>query len=322
MISLISFSLLPGCGDDGMRHNNLAPRILVFEAESDIVIPGNQISIALEVVDLEEDPLILEWTTSGGIISGNTSGAIWTAPEKERRYQIKVSVSDGQKSTTSTIDVRVWRNRPGDYYPLAVGNTWTYRDEEDNKVIFEIIDKIEINLVDGSMVESFVLQKSSLDEDFNTIKNFSYLGKKVNADGAPDGIVQHAQNITPGTEDTILFSPFLPLYNFPLIPGIKWMIRFKAELVPELFPIGGGLDEFEVISEDTVTVPAGTFDNVFQVQESFRWTFFEAQDLDVTVVQKWLAPDIGIIKFTQVQTRANVTVEVLFELESFALVRG
>ena len=95
-----------------------------------------------------------------------------------------------------------------------------------------------------------------------------------------------------------------------------------TKLVPELFPIGGGLDEFEVISEDTVTVPAGTFDNVFQVQESFRWTFFEAQDLDVTVVQKWLAPDIGIIKFTQVQTRANVTVEVLFELESFALVRG
>ena len=143
VISLISLSLLPGCGDDGIRHHNLAPQILVFEAESDIVAPGTQISIALEVADLEGDPLMLEWTTSGGIISGDNTGAIWTAPEKERRYQIKLSVSDGRKSTTSTIDVRVWRTRPGNYYPLAVGNAWTYRDEEDNKVIFEIVDKIE-----------------------------------------------------------------------------------------------------------------------------------------------------------------------------------
>ena len=117
----------------------------------------------------------------------------------------------------------------------------------------------------------------------------------------------------------MLFLPFLPLYNFPLIPGNKWATSFQAEIVPERLPLGNGLDEFEVLSEETVTVPAGTFDNVFQVQESFRWTFFDVQDLDVTVVQKWLAPDVGIIKFTQQQTRFNVSVEVLFELESFEL---
>ena len=37
-------------------------------------------------------------------------------------------------------------------------------------------------------------------------------------------------------------------------------------------------------------------------------------------MQKWLAPDVGIIKFTQAQTRADVTVEVDFELVSYDLV--
>ena len=90
-------------------------------------------------------------------------------------------------------------------------------------------------------------------------------------------------------------------------------------MTPELFPIGGGSDEFEVLSEETLTVPAGTFENVFQVQETFKWNIFD-HPLDTTVVQKWLAPNVGIVKFTQSQTRGDVTVDVTFELESFKLV--
>ena len=320
-VSLVSAFLLLtiGCGDDGMRGINLAPQIFVFEVESDIVEPGSQIPITIEVGDLESDPITFQWSATGGTFSGDLTGALWTAPEQERKYQIELSVSDGRKSTTSTIDIQVWRTRPGNYYPLAVGNTWTYRDDEGNRIIFKIVDKIQIHLSEDSLVESFVLEKSSTDENLENIKNYSYLGKDIDENGAVNGIVQHAQNVTSGTDGTILFLPFLPLYNFPLIPGYKWSTSFRAEIVPERLPIGGGLDEFEVLSEETVAVPAGTFDNVFQVQESFRWTFFDAQDLDVTIVQKWLAPDIGIVKFTQLQTRFNTTVEVLFELESFEL---
>ncbi len=320
-VSLISVFLLfsIGCGDEGVGGINLAPRILVFEVESDIVEPGSQIPITIEAVDIEGDPITFQWTATGGAIAGDSTGALWTAPEQERKYQIELSVSDGRKSTTSTLDIQVWRTRPGNYYPLAVGNTWTYRDDEGNRVIFKIVDKIQIHLSEDRLVESFVLEKSSTDENLENVRNYSYLGESVNENGVINGIVQHAQNVTSGTDGTILFLPFLPLYNFPLIPGNKWATNFQAEIVPERLPIGGGLDEFEVLSEETVTVPAGTFDNVFQVQESFRWTFFEIQDLDVTVAKKWLAPDIGIVKFTQLQTRINVTVEVLFELESFEL---
>jgi hypothetical protein len=321
LLFIVIFPLLIfGCGESGHRDDNFAPRIFTFEAESDIVEPGAQVAITLNAGDLEGDTLTFEWSATGGSIDGDDSGAVWTAPKEERKYQIGVTVSDGAKSITSTIDIQVWRTRPGDYYPLAVGNIWRYRDDEGNLIEFEIVDKIQINLRSGKLVKSFVLQKSSKDnEELKDLRNFSYIGQEFDENGKVKTVVQHAQNITTGTNDTMLFTPFLPLYNFPLIPKNKWMVHFKAEVVPELFPLGNGVDEFEVLSEETVSVPAGVFENVFQVQESFRWEFFD-RELDETIVQKWLAPDVGIIKFTQAQTRADVTVNVEFKLESYELV--
>ena len=313
----IPLFLILGCSE-GERDENFAPRISVFEAESDIVEPGTQVGIELKAIDVDGDELSFEWYATGGTIQGDDLGAIWTAPEEERKYLIEVTVSDGRKSIASTIGIRVWRTRPGDYYPLAVGNTWNYRDDKGNRVIFEIVDTIEIQVTSDQTVKSYVLQKSSPDAGLEGIVNFSYLGYKTE-NGVVKGIFQHAQSVTSGTEDTILFSPFLPLYNFPLIPETKWQANFQAKLTPELFPIGGGSDEFEVLSEETMTVPAGTFENVFQVQETFKWNIFD-HPLDTTIVQKWLAPDVGIIKFTQSQTRGDVTVDVAFELESFELV--
>ena len=280
--------------------------------------PAHKSTSNFKAIDVDGDKLSFEWYATGGTIQGDELGATWTAPNEERKYLIEVTVSDGRKSTTSTIDIRVWRTRPGDYYPLAVGNTWRYRDDKGNQVIFEIVDTIEIQVTSDRTVKSYVLQKSSPDEGLEGIVNFSYLGHKTE-NGIVKGILQHAQNVTSGGEDTILFAPFLPLYNFPLIPGNRWFTNFQAKLTPELFPIGGGADEFEVLSEETLTVPAGTFEHVFQVQESFTWSIFD-HPLDVTVAQKWLAPNVGIIKFTQTQTREDVTVDVAFELESFELV--
>ena len=313
----IPFFLILGCSESE-RDENFAPRIAVFETDSTIIEPGTSVDIRLEAVDADGDKLSVEWYATGGTIQGDDLGATWIAPEEERKYLIEVTVSDGSKSTGSIINIRVWRTRPGDYYPLAVGNKWNYRDDEGNRVIFEIVDTIEIQVTSDRTVKSYVLQKSSPDEGLEGIVNFSYLGHNTK-NGVVKGILQHAQNITSGTEDTILFSPFLPLYNFPLIPEEKWQLNFQAKLTPELFPIGGGTDAFEVLSEETMTVPAGTFEHVFQVQETFTWNIFD-HPLDITVAQKWLAPNVGIIKFTQSQTRDDITVDVEFELESFEIV--
>ena len=312
----IPLFLILGCSESN-REGNYAPRISVFEADSDIIEPGTPVGIKFKAVDVDGDELSVKWYATGGTIRGDNLGATWTAPEEEEKFLIEVTVSDGRKSTTSTIGIRVWRTRPGDYYPLAVGNKWNYRDDQGNRVIFEIVDAIDIQVASDQTVRSYVLQKSSPDEGLEGVFNFSYLGHKIE-NAVVKGIVQHAQNVTSGTEDTILFAPFLPLYNFPLIPGEKWQTNFQAKLTPELFPIGGGVDEFEVLSEETLTVPAGTFEHVFQVQETFKWIIFD-HPLDITVAQKWLAPNVGIVKFTQSQTRDDITVEVEFELESFEL---
>ncbi len=314
-----------GCGTDESGPKNLAPVILVFEAESEIVPPGEQVSIQLQAIDLEHDILTYAWSASEGEIKGDASGAIWNAPETERKYQIQVTVSDGEKSTTSTLDIQVWRIRPGNYYPLAVGNIWRYRDAEDTQITFEIIDTIQIQLKGGETIESFVLQKTSTAEGLENVVSFSYLGKTIDEEGKISAVVQHATNITPGSEDTIMFFPFLPLYKFPLITGRKWQVSFEVKLAPELFPLDRGIDEFEVLSEETVTVPAGTFKNVFQVQESFHWVYDPDVlnfSLDTTITQKWVAPNVGIIKFTQSQTRGDKTVESEFELESYELVKN
>ncbi len=314
-----------GCDTDESGPKNLAPVISVFEAESEIVPPGEQVSIQLQAIDLEHDILTYSWSATEGEIKGDASGAIWNAPETERKYQIQVTVSDGEKATTSTLDIQVWRIRPGNYYPLAVGNIWRYRDAKGTQITFEIIDAIPIQLKGGETVESFVLQKSSTEEGLENVVNYSYLGNTLNEEGEVSAVVQHATNVTPGSKDTIMFFPFLPLYKFPLITGEKWQVRFEAKLVPELFPLDSGIDEFEVLSEETVTVPAGTFENVFQVQESFHWVYDpDVLDfsIDTTVAQKWVAPDVGIIKFTQSQTRVGETVESEFELESYELVKN
>ena len=314
-----------GCGEGDPNGANLAPSILVFEAELDIIAPGTAVQIRLKASDLENDVLSYTWSATGGELTETDAGAVWRAPQAEQKYQIEVTVSDGTNTTTSAIDIQVWRTRPGNYYPLAVGNVWHYRDPNGAEITFEIVDTIQIQRAGGETIESFVLQKSNKAEGLENVVNYSYLGTSVDEKGEVTAILQHAQNTTSGTSDTILFVPYLPLYQFPLIPGNKWEAKFQAQLVPELFPIGEGLDEFEVLSEETVTVPAGTFEHVFQVQESFRWGFdIENQNfpLDITVVKKWVAPDIGIIKFTQAQTRGDVTIETVFELESFKLVQN
>ena len=340
LLWFLLLALAIGCGD-AADDANRAPVVSVFEAESNIVPPGAQISIQLEVYDLENDPMTFTWGATGGTLVEQASGALWTAPETEQLHYIRVTVSDGENVTTRTLDIHVWRIRPGDYYPLAVGNIWRYRsaedtiqgesttedkDAEDTEITFEIVDTIQIHLKDGTTVDSFVLQKTNAAAALENVVNYSYLGKEFNEKGEVSGIVQHAQNISSGTEDTILFTPFLPLYQFPLITGVKWATNFEVQLPPENLPLGWGIDEFEVLAEETITVPAGTFENVFVVQESFWWGFDLGGgldfSLDTTVVKKWVAPNVGIIKFTQSQTRDDVTVETVFELESFELVNN
>ncbi|HIE26456.1 TPA: hypothetical protein EYP66_04150 [Candidatus Poribacteria bacterium] len=307
VLGLITFI---GCGDS---TDNFSPEIPVFEAESRIVEPGKQVTINLKAVDVDNEELTYAWSATGGTIEGATTKGTWIAPEKEGRYEITVEVSDGTDFTSKTIGILVWRPRLGDYYPLAIGNRWVLRDEEGNFITFEVIDKIKIENTD---VETFIIEISNSDPELpEGFVNYSYVNKRP--DGT--GVDQHAASAAPGSTDTLIFTPWLPLYNFPLIPGESWELEFRIKL-PEGFFVGDGKAKYEVIDEETVAVPAGTFEHVFNVRETFEWQLL-GEKLDTTVSTKWLAPDVGIVMIEQEQTRGGQTVTSKLKLESFELIQ-
>ncbi|MEO2005398.1 MAG: hypothetical protein ABGY41_15025 [Candidatus Poribacteria bacterium] len=300
-------ALLVGCGED--VQPNTGPNILVLLTEPEYPAPGEAVAIRFDVLDLDGDRLRLTWELSGGEVFVEDGKYFWRAPDEEGQHQITLRASDGQDVDSKTVDILVWQPREGNYYPLAVGNEWIYVDEDGETVTIQIVDTIQI---EHDEITSYVLQTSTTDPHVpEGVVNFAYVGR------IEDGIDQHAVNVIFGSGDTLIFDPWLPLYTWPLIPGKQWMTPFKAR-VQDGFFVGEGTASYRVIDESTLTTAAGTFENVFQIEETFKWTLFD-QPLDTTVVRKWLAPNVGIVKIDQTQTRGEQTQRTTAEIVSYDL---
>jgi len=289
-----------GCGADDQHP----PIIFSIKAEPKIVSPGESSTITVEAGDADKDKISYLWVASGGQVNGTGKTINWTSPKDEGKYELTVTVSDGSSSAKTTISVRVWIPRPGDYYPLAIGDKWTYLDKESNQIDFEVIDTIDI-----SGTKAFVRKVTT--SNLEDAINYFYIAK------GNDVINQHAAGGSSAGDDTIIFSPVLPLYKFPLIPGESWEVEFDVK-TPDGFFVGSGKAKYDVISEENLTVKAGTFNHVFQVQEDFTWEIF-SQELDHTIGNQWLAPNVGIVKFTNEQTRGGETFTTEAELQSYTL---
>lgn len=292
----------------GCDKDSDPPIIFSVTAEPDIVPPGEASTLTVEAGDADKDELSYLWTVSAGKIEGRGKTVTWLSPETEGQYGLTVTVSDGSDSVAQTIVVWVWAPRPGDYYPLEVGNTWTFRDSNDDTIDFEIIDTIDIQ-GDASDTTAFV--KQTITSGLEGAVNFSYVAKDS------DGVYQHALGGYSAGDDTIIFEPRLLLYKFPLIPGESWEIKFNVKL-PEGYFVGTGTAIYEVISEEDLTVKAGSFQHVFQVKEDFTWELL-GQELDHSISYQWLAPNVGIVKFVQEQTRGGQTVITEATLRSYSL---
>ncbi len=311
MLMLVAgLTIVMGCGEDG----DFEPSIFLFKAEPNIVGKGEEVKISLSAGDVDKELLTYIWSKDGGtFIEPGEYGATWIAPEEEGVYNITVKVSDGIHEIAETVKILVWRS--GDYYPLVVDNKWVYIDQDGNEITFEIIDTIAIQGTD--VKESFVIEKRVPNSESEPPENvnYSYVGRSK--DGF--GIDQHAVSVGTNSPDTMMFVPWLPLYKFPLKPGDSWEVEYTAKLPPEGYFIGDGTAKYEVIAEETVTVLAGTFEGVFRVRETFTWQFEELGEdkLDETVADKWLAPNVGIIKIEQVQERVGETLKSELELKIF-----
>ena len=86
-VSLCLVWIFYSCGNEDIpSESNYAPKISIFEVESDIVGPGQEISISLKAVDLEGDPITYKWQANGGLIHGDENGAVWVAQVHSRNY--------------------------------------------------------------------------------------------------------------------------------------------------------------------------------------------------------------------------------------------
>ena len=226
----------------------------------------------------------------------------WLSPETEGKYDLMVTVSDGSSSVSETVMLRVSR----DYYPLAIGNTWTYKDGNGNIVNFEIVDTIEIEVLG---VTTFVKQMTT--SDLEEAANFSYIAR------SSDGVSQYGMGGSNAGGDTITFSPELPIYRFPPIPRESWSVDFDVELEFGYF-VGTGTATYEVVSAEELTVEAGTFQHVFQIKEDFTWELAGDQ-IDHIVTRHWLAADVGVVKFTQEETIGGETIVTEAALKSYSL---
>lgn len=298
-----------GCGDGGGVDKNHPPNVTVLYVIPENPEPHSLAHLTYSALDVDGDPLHLSWSASAGeIVIGEELETVWHTPE-EGWHQVALTASDGVSSVTKSIDVLVWKPREGNFYPLAVGNLWTYLDQDENEVTIEIIDKIEIENSDRF---SYVMETRTTDPNVNeNVSNYAYIGR------AEGGIEQHGLNVIFGSSDTLLFDPWLPLYRFPLIPGKKWSQKFTAFLTDGI-PIGTGTARYRVIEEAEIKTPAGAFQHAVLVEEDFEWTL-DGFKIDRTVSRKWLAPDVGIVRIEQTQTRGEQTEERRVQLIDYTL---
>ncbi len=298
-----------GCGDGGGVDKNHPPNVAVLYVTPEYPEPHSLANITYSALDVDGDPLRLSWSASAGeIVIGADLETVWHAPE-EGLHQIALTASDGVSSVTKSIDVLVWEPREGNFYPLAVGNLWTYLDQDENEVTIEIIDKIEVENADRF---SYVMETRTTDPNVDeNVSNYAYVGR------AEGDIEQHGLNVIFGSSDTLLFDPWLPLYRFPLIPGKKWSQKFTAFLTDGI-PIGTGTARYRVIEEAEIETPAGAFQHAVLVEEDFEWTL-DGFPIDRTVSRKWLAPDVGIVRIEQTQTRGEQTEERRVQLINYSL---
>jgi hypothetical protein len=297
-LSLTLILLFLGCGGSESH----APIIFSITAEPGLILPGEASTVAVKAGDADDDELSYTWTASAGTIEAGDETVTWQSPEIEGKYELSVTVSDGTHSVSDSVIIRVSR----DYYPLAIGNKWTYKDSDGSIIDFEIVDTIAIEAVG---VTAFVKQMTS--SAIEDAANFSYIAR------SSDGIYQYGMGGSNSGGDTLTFSPELPIYKFPPILRESWEAEFDVKLEFGFF-VGNGTAVYKVVSQEELTVEAGTFQDVFLIEEDFTWEL-DGDRIDHIITSHWLAPDVGVVKFTQEETIGGQTIITEAVLQSYTL---
>ena len=171
------------------------------------------------------------------------------------------------------------------FYPLSVGNEWNYnmsmtRTTPTDTTVETGSDKLEITaettLDNGTAVFEWVLTITFDDTLMPDIIDTSYIEE------TEDYILQYDAKADTVPSDTML--------ALPLETGKTWA-------------------DYEVMGQEDVIVPAGTFNDCWEVREV---------DDEFTLYVYW-APDVGAVRLNDNAVDADTTYEMLMELETYTV---
>lgn len=122
------------------------------------------------------------------------------------------------------------------------------------------------------------------------------------------GLVQtEAYDVTqpsPVVSDTTAFNPPAVILTDSMVPGIAW--ASGGELNSSSAGVSYFIDKREVVGVESVTVPAGSFDDCLKVHVLIRKGSSSQTDFQLN----WICPDIGLVK------RIGARGTVMFELSN------
>jgi len=191
-------------------------------------------------------------------------------------------------------------------FPTANGSSWTYVSADGEHVYTTRVDGTRN--IGGVAVREMESDSEIPVDEIAVLYGFptrtSLFTKDLNS------YTEHALELWLDFIDDTFFqrnSPKRVLWSFPLYVGKEWVVS-KSRSIPEITYTRKVLSD-----NNTVTVPAGTFNNVYYVEEHISITDLPS---DGELPNKyWIAPDVGIIKYEFVDSMYSTT--QTYELEEF-----
>ncbi len=185
------------------------------------------------------------------------------------------------------------------YYPSATGNMWTLTSVDGTEQRTYSLEAPDIEVGEG--IVRLKIATATVGTDTVDIDNYY-----VTVDA--EGIKLH-QSITDEGAFGIAEAQFDPPASFfplPLAAGDAWQIVAETEL--KLVGATTSTTSAEVVALETVTTPAGTFDNCVKIQLNRRVVTRLVTTRSTSY--QWLAPDVGPVKYQNDQ-------DVVYELTNY-----
>ncbi len=254
--------------------------ITSFTANPNTVHAGETSTISAVVSYDGDGTLAYEWSAEDGSISGSGATVTWTAPDSAGTFIIALTVSDGDVSDDATVNVQVDTIPPADYFPLAVGNYWTF----------------SVNWSDTAGSTDAYTQTQSIDDTVEIDSLLWFVMYNTSSDSSVDSIYYRK-----GTDylygGHYMYGAFFAFPAAPLNPeiGMEWD---DVETLLVDITVHGEVEAYE-----TITVPSGTYD-------CYRELLTVESSIYNFSLRTWFADGVGPVRIVDIETADSTDMQL------------